>query len=61
MKVRMCTYGKIQICDITKEYASLSTIYLEDFFTSLVIDAHEERDVVIFDVHGAYLLEGRHR
>ena len=25
------------------------------FFTSLIIDSHEGRDVVIFDVPGAYL------
>ena len=31
------------------------TIYVEALFTSLIINTHEERDVAIFDVPGAYL------
>ena len=33
----------------------MPTIYLEDVFTSLIIYAHEGRDLEIFDVPGAYL------
>ena len=52
---RTCVYGRPQIYYITKEDASLMTISLEDFFTSLIIDAHGGEDVVIFNVSGAYL------
>ena len=47
-----------QICYITKEEVSSPTIYLEDLLTRLIIDAHKEIDVVIFDVLGAYFSTG---
>ena len=40
LKGRKCTYGRPQRCYIPKEDASLPTIYLEDLFTSLIIDIH---------------------
>ena len=55
IKGRTFADGRPQRCYITKEYASSLTISLEDSFTSLIIDSHEGRDVVIFDVPGAYL------
>ena len=44
-----------QRCYIPKEYSSPSAISLDSLFTSLIIGAHEGRDVVVFDVPGAYL------
>ena len=48
---------KPQGCYITKEDASSPTISLEYLFAILVINAHEGRNVVIFDVPRAYLNE----
>ena len=33
----------------------MPTIYLEYLFTNLIIDAHEVKEVAIFDVPGTYL------
>ena len=55
LKGRKCAYGRPQRCYITKEDASSPTIYLEYFFTRIIIDAHEGRDVAIFDIPRAYL------
>ena len=52
LKGRTCADGRPQRCYITKEDASSSTISLEDFFIGLIVDAHEVRDVEIFDVPG---------
>ena len=54
-KRKTCADGRPQRWYITKEYTSLPTIYLEDLFTSLIIDAHEGKYVTIFYVPGAYL------
>ena len=55
LKGRTCTDGRPQRCYINKENESSPTICLEYFFTSLIINAHEGRDVVIFDVPGVQL------
>ena len=55
LKGRTCADGIPQRFYITKEDASSLTIYLEALFTILIINAHGGRDVVIFDVPGAYL------
>ena len=55
LKGRTCADERPQRCYKTKEDASSTTISLEDFFTSLIIYAHEGRGVDIFDVPGAYL------
>ena len=55
LKGRTCAYGRPRRCYITKEDASSPTTSLEDFFISLIIDAHEGRYVEIFDFPGAYL------
>ena len=47
--------GRPQRCYTTKEDVSSPTIYLEDIFTSIIIDAHEGIYVAIFDLPGAYL------
>ena len=52
LKGRTCADGRPQICYITKEDASSPTISLEDFFTRLIIDAHEGIYVGILDVTG---------
>ena len=54
LKMRTCADGRPQRWYTTKEDASLSTISLEDFFTSLIIYAHKGIEVAIFDVPGAY-------
>ena len=50
-----CADGRPQRCYIPKEYASSVTICLEDELNSLIFDTQKGRDVVIFDVSGAYL------
>ena len=55
LKGRKYKDGQPERCYITKEDASSLTISLEYFFTSIIIDAHEGRDVVIFDFPGTYL------
>ena len=42
-------------CYIIKKDLSSPTIYLEDLFTSLIIDANKGRYLAIYDVLGAYL------
>ena len=48
LKGRMCAYGRPKRFYITKEGASSPIIYLVYFFTSLIIDEHEERIVSFF-------------
>ena len=55
IKGRTCADGRPQKAYTLKEDSSSPTIFLESFMASLLIDAHEERDVAIFDVPGAYL------
>ena len=55
LKGRTCADGSPKICYIPKQDVSTPTIYLEYLFTSIIIDAHEERYVDIFDVPRAYL------
>ena len=55
LKGRTCTYGQPQRYFLNKGDASLPNISLEALFTSLIINAHEGRDVAIFDVPEAYL------
>ena len=55
LKGKTCADERPQRCYITKEDASSPTISLEALFPSLIIYAHEGRDVGIFDIPGAYL------
>ena len=55
IKGRTCADGRPQRAYTLREDASSPTIFLESLMASLLIDAHEERDVAIFDVPGAYL------
>ena len=55
IKGRTCADGRPQRAYTQREDASSPTIFLESLMASLLIDAHEERDVAIFDVPGAYL------
>ena len=48
MKGITCADGRLQICYITKEGISSTTMSLEYCFVSLIIDAYEVRDVVTF-------------
>ena len=56
IKGQTCADGRLQRACMPQEEASSPTITLETLMATLLIDAHEERDVVaIFDVPGAYL------
>ena len=55
IKGRVCADVRPQRCYITKEDASSPTISLESLFASLIINAHEGIDVVIFYVPRANL------
>ena len=55
IKGRTCADGQPQRYYTTKEDASLPNIYLEALFNIPIINAHEGRDVEIFDVPRAYL------
>ena len=55
MKGGACADVHPQRCYMPKEYTSLSTISLEDLFTSIIIDAHKGIYVAIFDVPCEYL------
>ena len=55
LKVSLCVDGRPQMWYINNEDASYTTISLEDLLTSLVVDTHKVRDVVIFYFPGAYL------
>ena len=48
---------KWELTNYLKEYESVTspTIALESLFTTLLVDAYEEREVATFDVLGAYL------
>ena len=56
IKGRACADGRKQRRYITKEQVSSPTVQLESLMLSLLIDAHENRDVATADVVGAYLL-----
>ena len=55
IKGRTCADGSSQRKYVPREEASSPTIALESLMALLMINAHEERDVAIFDVPGAYL------
>lgn len=56
VKGRTCANGNKQHQYLAPDETLASpTASLEGFITTLLIDAYEERDVAIFDVHGAYL------
>ena len=55
IKGRTCADGRPQRAYTPREEASSPTIALESLMATLLIDTHEERDVAIFDVPGAYL------
>ena len=56
IKGRTCADGsKQKICLGKDESVASLTVSLESLFTTLVIDAYEERDIATFDIPGAYL------
>ena len=55
IKGRTCVSGKQQVRYIKKNETSYPIVALESLFITLFIDAHENRDVAVFDVPGAYL------
>ena len=55
IKGRTCADGRPQRAYTPREEASSPTISLESLMALLLIDAHEGRDVAIFDVPGAYV------
>ena len=55
IKGRICADGRWQRTYTSREEASSLTISLKSLMALLLIDAHEERDVAIFDVPGVYL------
>ena len=56
IKGRTCADGSKQKRYLGKDGSVASlTVSLESLFTTLVIDAHEERDVANFDIPRAYL------
>ena len=54
IKGLICDDGRTQRENITREYASSSTISLEELIYTLVVDSYEGRDVAIIDVPRAY-------
>ena len=56
IKGRTCADGSKQKRYLGKDESVASpTVSLESLFTTLVIDAHEEGDIAILDIPGAYL------
>ena len=55
IKGRTCADGRPQRAYTPREELSSPTIALESLMATLLLDAHEERDVAIFDVPGEYL------
>jgi hypothetical protein len=55
VKARMCTNGRNQRGDWTKQDATSPTILMEVVFITPVIEAYEECDVACFDIPGAFL------
>jgi hypothetical protein len=56
IKGRACADGRKQRRYIQKEEVTSPTVQLESLMLSLLIDAHEKRDVATADVAGAFLL-----
>ena len=53
---RTCADGSKQKRYLGKDESVASpTVSPESLFTTLVIDAHEERDITTFEIPGAYL------
>ncbi len=55
VKARTCVDGWKQRGDWTKQETTSPTVSTEAVFITAVIDAHKERDVVCFDIPGAFL------
>mmetsp|Transcript_1239 Transcript_1239/g.1759 ORF Transcript_1239/g.1759 Transcript_1239/m.1759 type:complete len:407 (-) Transcript_1239:1408-2628(-) len=55
MKGRACVDGRRQRSYINPEETSSPTVLLEAQLGTLLVDAHEKRDVAVFDIPGAYL------
>ena len=58
LKSRAVADGRKQRMYIKKEDVASPTVKLESLILSLLIDAHENRDVATVDVVGAYLIAG---
>lgn len=56
LKTRACADGRKQRLYIKKEEASSPAIHLESLLLTMMVDAHEGRDVATADISGAYLL-----
>jgi hypothetical protein len=55
VKARMCTDGRKQQGDWTKQESTSPTVATESVFITAVVNAHEGRDVTCYDIHGAFL------
>ena len=55
IRARTCFNGKVQRSLYSKEDTASPTVLLDAFFTTLLIDMKEERDLAITDIKGAYL------
>ena len=56
IKGRACADGRKQRRYINKDEVSSPTVHLESLMITLLIDAHEGRDIATADIVGAYLL-----
>jgi len=54
-KARVVTGGNLQRCHVTKEESSSPTVSTESVILTLIVDAHEERDVAIIDILNAFI------
>jgi hypothetical protein len=54
-KVQMCTHGRGQCGNWSKQDTTLPTVLIESVFITTVVDAHDGCDVVCFDITGALL------
>ena len=55
VKARMCTDGRKQRRDWTKQQSTSPTMATESVFITAVIDAHKGQDMACFDIPGAFL------
>jgi hypothetical protein len=60
IKARMCTNGRKQRGDWTKQDTTSPTVSMEAVFITAVIEAHKERDVPCFHIPGAFLHADSH-
>ena len=55
IKGRICADGRPQRLCKSKDETSSPTACIESIFLTTIVDAHEERDVAVVDIPGAFL------